>query len=436
MKRQGVHDPLQARSLRPLPAPRPKTASKEVELLPGEEEEEEVEVEVEELVEEYVEDAEEDPEEDGLEEDAEAEEEEAEDLLGRLRSCGKAEERLQTDVDLEDLEDEDEATLDELADDSDSDQPGTTLEDGGQCDEAVEERKLLDEEPAVEKKPPVPRFPHPIGPKVKEAAPPAPVAVTERVPLRERFARHLLLGRFPKRKILADAQDSANEADNEAEEEKPKDDPGEDEPSSEDQAARPRARLPVPSRRRAARAAARADGTAADSAASLRPGVVLRLRRVRKVAEPTRTSSSSLPAKADTDGGESSTSKGRSFLSLVGKSLPRKARREAPLPKAVWKEPVETLLSLGSLYFSFSSMRNAEGQKVALKNRDKVVQTLHELNSKVALPICRHFGLRYNFFSEHHPQAKKAGVTCKEPLILRKQGPDGTEIQESSTALG
>lgn len=56
----------------------------------GEEEEEEVEVEVEELVEEYVEDAEEDPEEDGLEEDAEAEEEEAEDLLGRLRSCGKA----------------------------------------------------------------------------------------------------------------------------------------------------------------------------------------------------------------------------------------------------------------------------------------------------------------------------------------------------------
>ncbi|CAK9094286.1 Uncharacterized protein SCF082_LOCUS44322, partial [Durusdinium trenchii] len=231
----------------------------------GEEEEEEVEVEVEELVEEYVEDAEEDPEEDGLEEDAEAEEEEAE------------EERLQTDVDLEDLEDEDEATLDELADDSDSDQPGTTLEDGGQCDEAVEEvlprrvtpvideallmsaaapvkakkkkkkrkkkrraskRKLLDEEPAVEKKPPVPRFPHPIGPKVKEAAPPAPVAVTERVPLRERFARHLLLGRFPKRKILADAQDSANEADNEAEEEKPKDDPGEDEPSSEDQAQR------------------------------------------------------------------------------------------------------------------------------------------------------------------------------------------------------
>ncbi|CAK8995704.1 unnamed protein product, partial [Durusdinium trenchii] len=68
---------------------------------------------------------------------------------------------------------------------------------------------------------------------------------------------------------------------------------------------------------------------------------------------------------------------------------------------------------------------------VALKNRDKVVQTLHELNSKVALPICRHFGLRYNFFSEHHPQAKKAGVTCKEPLILRKQGPDGTEIQET-----
>ncbi|CAL1148735.1 unnamed protein product [Cladocopium goreaui] len=76
-------------------------------------------------------------------------------------------------------------------------------------------------------------------------------------------------------------------------------------------------------------------------------------------------------------------------------------------------------------------MRTPEGKKVPLKNRDKVVQTLHELNTKVALPICRQFGLRYNFFSEHHPQAKKAGVTCKEPLILRKQGPDGTEVQET-----
>jgi len=99
--------------------------------------------------------------------------------------------------------------------------------------------------------------------------------------------------------------------------------------------------------------------------------------------------------------------------------------------KSIWKEEPDFDSGLGALYFSFSSMRSAEGQKVPLKNRDKVVRTLHELNSKVALPICRHFGLRYNFFSEHHPQAKKAGVTCKEPLILRKEGPDGTEIQET-----
>lgn len=132
--------------------------------------------------------------------------------------------------------------------------------------------------------------------------------------------------------------------------------------------------------------------------------------------------------KTETDGEAKGSPNPRSF-GLVAKAMP--LRRGQP-PKTVWKEPVvETLLSLGSLYFSFSSMRTPEGKKVPLKNRDKVVQTLHELNTKVALPICRQFGLRYNFFSEHHPQAKKAGVTCKEPLILRKQGPDGTEVQET-----
>ena len=32
------------------------------------------------------------------------------------------------------------------------------------------------------------------------------------------------------------------------------------------------------------------------------------------------------------------------------------------------------------------------------------IATRHE-STQVALPICRQFGLRYNFFSEHHPQA-------------------------------
>lgn len=87
--------------------------------------------------------------------------------------------------------------------------------------------------------------------------------------------------------------------------------------------------------------------------------------------------------------------------------------------------------TLSSLYFSFSAMKNAEGQKVALKNRSKVVKMLHQLHVKVATPVCRHFGLRYSFFSEHHCQAKKAGVTVKEPLILRKKADDGSDIEET-----
>merc|ERR1740121_2998992 len=56
---------------------------------------------------------------------------------------------------------------------------------------------------------------------------------------------------------------------------------------------------------------------------------------------------------------------------------------------------------------------------------------LHDLSSKIAQPVCRFFGLRFNFFAEHHPQAKKAGVTVKEPLILRKKNADGEEIEEA-----
>jgi hypothetical protein len=87
--------------------------------------------------------------------------------------------------------------------------------------------------------------------------------------------------------------------------------------------------------------------------------------------------------------------------------------------------------ALGALYFSFSSMKDADGRKVILAKREKVVRILHELNTKVAIPICRHFGLRYNFFSEHHCQAKKAGVTVKEPLILKKQNAEGEVTEET-----
>jgi len=94
------------------------------------------------------------------------------------------------------------------------------------------------------------------------------------------------------------------------------------------------------------------------------------------------------------------------------------------------KDDDEFDAALGALYFSFGSMVGPDGKKVPLKRRNYIVKVLHELSSKVAQPICRFFGLRYNFFAEHHPQAKKAGVTTKNPLILKKKAADGQEYEE------
>ena len=427
-----------------------------------------------------------------------AESPEVEDVLSELRSV--SEEEIE-EADLEDDQDDEDDAVDgteveedkafeteaegrdegddlDFAKDSDSDQPGTTQEDIGQCDDGLPERegnetegvveelllidgdepvivvkkkkhkrkkkkkkrrKVVSEEATVEKKPPVPRFPHPTQSKDltirSSASLERTLSTSERVPLRERFAKHLLLGRFPKRKAVhpSDVDDAAVEADDE---EKPDLGEGdtdadagthEDISASEDQAVSSTrgavahgAGTAVPRHARQ-----RQSGASGQRRVTVRPPRVVRIKRILQKEPETRDDGE----KTETDTAEAKGSPSRSF-GLVAKAMP--LRRDPNPPKTVWKEPVvETLLSLGSLYFSFSSMRTPEGKKVPLKNRDKVVKTLHELNTKVALPICRQFGLRYNFFSEHHPQAKKAGVTCKEPLILRKQGPDGTEVQET-----
>ena len=50
------------------------------------------------------------------------------------------------------------------------------------------------------------------------------------------------------------------------------------------------------------------------------------------------------------------------------------------------------------------------------------------LGVEVALPICRHFGLRYNFFSEHHPQARRGRGLVSNVYGL------GSRIQENGWA--
>jgi len=328
------------------------------------------------------------------------------------------------------------------SDGADSDQPGITLEDGGQCDEEdasapapagqavleVDADALNATAPAIieapkkkkkkkkkkkrrnkpirvltvvaEKKPPVPRFPHPVclsstSPAVEQEQSivirSAAALCNPRVPLKERLGKHLLLGRFSKKKAPPAEVDSAVEADCE-----------EQEPVTQVVKLRRRP-LVLRARSQDAKSQAPPKGSAAQRSSSSRP------------------SQSRAPAEA----GE-----GLGGLSIVGAQPPKSQVRRAPKPKPKKEDNNEIDPGLGALYFSFSSMRGPDGQKVPLKNRDKVVKTLHELNSKVALPICRHFGLRYNFFSEHHCQAKKAGVTCKEPLILRKKNENGEEIEE------
>lgn len=70
-------------------------------------------------------------------------------------------------------------------------------------------------------------------------------------------------------------------------------------------------------------------------------------------------------------------------------------------------------------HYTHRYMRDAQGKPVRLKNRDKVLHMLRELHNCVALPICQHFGLRYESLSEQHCQEKKAGVTVKTPLVRK-----------------
>lgn len=267
-----------------------------------------------------------------------------------------------------------------------------------------------------EKRPPVPRFPHPNRtPRQDEQCTlQATTAPCERsfLPARERLSKHLLLGRFSKRSSAPTGSDAAD-ADGEGQ--------GEEQETAEVITAtiirRARKRIVFRSRSH--------DGKTCEAEASTT------LATGTSTANRGRSSSQRQAQRSE----DSDTLGGVEGLSIIGRPqrISTHSRTSQSLGPKLKPQKEENMIDsgLGALYFTFSSMRTENGEKVALKNRDKIVNMLHELNSKVALPICRHFGLRYNFFSEHHCQAKKAGVTCKEPLILRKKGPDGEEIQET-----
>jgi len=264
----------------------------------------------------------------------------------------------------------------------------------------------LAEQPKNEKRPPVPRFPHPALPQCEQDVEllGAAATVTRVERTKERLSKHLFLGRFPKKPMVlpmfttchVQVRDIHHGQDIDA------GNPTEAPPPAPAWGARPKRRV-------------RSQDGGSGAAALPRPPAKERTADTVTV-EPVRPVPRPLQPHSE--------AQSRPFVQSSTKSLLRASSCETKARE----EPAD--LALSSLYFSYSSMRDPDGQKVPLKHREKVVRILHELNTKVALPVCRHFGMRYNFFSEHHCQAKKAGVTVKEPLILRRTLPNGTVLEE------
>lgn len=61
--------------------------------------------------------------------------------------------------------------------------------------------------------------------------------------------------------------------------------------------------------------------------------------------------------------------------------------------------------------------------------RLQVASILQELDHFLLRPLSRKFGLRYHFFSEQHCCGKKAGITTKDPLIIRDPGGGGHPLE-------
>jgi len=283
---------------------------------------------------------------------------------------------------------------------------------------------------APSKRPPVPRFPHP----VILAAPEETMEATDSsnpqqslgatmgvLPSKDKIGRHLFLGRFLKKTPAITPSES---------EEAKRANDGQD---SDVAAALPGVMPPV---------RARSVDSAKRNSESVDEQGRGRRRRPRSEA-PTQLRRSQAEAQQRALPGNGLAIVGSATATVAGPTASKPPIPHFSLGSVVaGKKPSSSSTSkvakeeecdpsLGALYFSYATMKMPDGQKVPLKNRNFVVKTLHDLNVKVAMPICRWFGLRYNFFAEQHPQANKAGNTRKDPLILRKKLPDGEEVQET-----
>ena len=70
------------------------------------------------------------------------------------------------------------------------------------------------------------------------------------------------------------------------------------------------------------------------------------------------------------------------------------------------------------------------GEEIPLKRRDHVLAIIRSLERVVAVPIARHFNLTYSMIGEHHPNARKAGITTRERIVeTREPGLPSKSIQ-------
>ena len=56
------------------------------------------------------------------------------------------------------------------------------------------------------------------------------------------------------------------------------------------------------------------------------------------------------------------------------------------------------------------------GANILLENQDEVANILRRLEREIARPVSRKFKLRYHRIGEHHPNARRAGITKRERL--------------------
>jgi predicted metal-dependent hydrolase len=322
------------------------------------------------------------------------------------------------------------------------------------------------EEVNLVKRPPVPRFPHPSGIPHPNAdflpVAASTIPMADRSPsvmnMKERVPKHLLLGRFPRRPLASLLGEGLEEGAARAANGEAGGEPGTGEEggtggeftslaaaeslglvlesSNSSWTRPPRRSQSHDGAARASRNKGAADDTGDDEAGL--HGSKAGGERGRSTAVASNESKRRHRARSEAPhGGIDEASNG---LSIVGVQ-PKANKNKLSVASKQWLSAVQTEqrkreqesidAAIGALYFSFSSMKDADGKKIVLQKREKVVRTLHELNTKVAIPLCRHFGIRFNFFSEHHCQAKKAGVTVKEPLVLKKQQEDGTVTEET-----